>query len=206
LEIIELVRKHAPITGEQIAEALGISRPTIRSDLSVLVMLGYIDAKPKVGYFLGKELSTGGLLKEKMHELKVKDRMARPVVISENATVNDAVISLFIENTGLLIVTDGDGGLAGIVSLKDLLKVTLGNPNAAAIPIGMVMTRLPRVMTVSPEESLWEAAGKMLEHQVGGLQVVRQVSGSDSRVRYEVIGRITKTSITQAFVDLSSDL
>lgn len=53
MEIIDLVKKHAPITGERIAELLGISRPTIRSDLAVLVMLRYIDAKPKVGYFLG---------------------------------------------------------------------------------------------------------------------------------------------------------
>lgn len=38
-----LVQRSAPITGEQIAER-SISRPTIRSDLSVLVMLGYLDA------------------------------------------------------------------------------------------------------------------------------------------------------------------
>ncbi|MDB4866996.1 MAG: hypothetical protein JWR03_1329, partial [Cohnella sp.] len=37
IEIIGLVKRHAPVTGEQIAEHLGISRPTIRSDLSVLI-------------------------------------------------------------------------------------------------------------------------------------------------------------------------
>lgn len=52
IEIIDIVNKRAPITGEQIAESLNLTRPTIRSDLSVLVMLKYIDAKPKVGYFL----------------------------------------------------------------------------------------------------------------------------------------------------------
>ncbi|MFC5701117.1 helix-turn-helix transcriptional regulator [Cohnella faecalis] len=208
LEIIERVKGHAPITGEQIAESLGISRPTIRSDLSVLVMLGYIDAKPKVGYFLGKQLSTDGKVKEKLMRLKVKDVMGRPVVIPEQATVNDAVISLFVENTGILAVTDSDGGLAGLVSLKDLLKVTLGNPNAASIPISMVMTRLPRVMTVTPEDTVWEAAKKLLDHQIGGMPVVKSSGngGTDRRSRLEVVGRISKTTMTQALVELTSDL
>jgi DeoR family transcriptional regulator, catabolite repression regulator len=201
MTIIELVKKHAPITGEQIAECLGISRPTIRSDLSVLVMLGYIDAKPKVGYFLGKVMTSEGQLNEKFMNLKVKDVMNRPVVITESATVNDAVISLFVENTGFLTVTDEQGALSGMVSLKDLLKVTLGNPNAAAIPISMVMTRLPRLALVSPDNSVLEAAKKMLDHQVGGMPVV--ISHGD-RNRHEVVGRITKTNMTQALVDLTS--
>lgn len=201
IAIIDLVKKQAPITGEQIAEYLGISRPTIRSDLSVLVMLGYIDAKPKVGYFLGKTMTTEGRHSEKVLNLKVKDVMNRPVVIVETATVNDAVIALFVENTGFLTVTDENGVLTGMVSLKDLLKVTLGNPNAAAIPISMVMTRVTRLIYATPEDSLLEAARKMLDHQVGGLPVVND--GGD-RSRLDVVGRITKTNMTQALVDLTS--
>ena len=206
LEIIELVQKHAPVTGEQIAEALGVSRPTIRSDLSVLIMLGHLDAKPKVGYFLGKERAAGGLVKDKLMRGKVKDRMGRPVVISEQSTVNDAVIALFMENTGMLAVTDSQGFLSGVVSLKDLLKVTLGNPAAASIPINMVMTRLPRIMAVGPDDTLLEASRKMLEHQVGGLPVVRPAANADDSGKLEVVGRITKTTMTQVLVDLASEL
>nr|WP_035119376.1 helix-turn-helix transcriptional regulator [Cohnella panacarvi] len=202
MTIVELVKKHAPITGEQIAESLGISRPTIRSDLSVLVMLGYIDAKPKVGYFLGKVMTSDGQLNERLRQLKVKDVMNRPVVIQENATVNDAVIALFMENTGFLTVTDESGVLSGMVSLKDLLKVTLGNPSAATIPISMVMTRSTRIVTVSPDESALDAAKKMLDHQVGGMPVVETVNGD--RNRYEVVGRITKTNMTNILVELTS--
>lgn len=195
------MKKHAPITGEQIAESLGISRPTIRSDLSVLVMLGYIDAKPKVGYFLGKVMTSEGQLNERLRQLKVKDVMNRPVVIQESATVNDAVIALFMENTGFLTVTDESGALSGMVSLKDLLKVTLGNPSAATIPISMVMTRSTRIVTVGPEDSALDAAKKMLDHQVGGMPVV---SVNKDRNRYEVVGRITKTNMTNILVELTS--
>lgn len=200
------MQKHAPVTGEQIAESLGVSRPTIRSDLAILIMLGHLDAKPKVGYFLGKKQTADGKLKDKLLRLKVKDRMSRPVIISEQATLNDAVIALFMENTGMLAVTDSQGRLSGIVSLKDLLKVSLGNPTAASIPVSMVMTRLPRIAAVGPDDSLWEAAKKMLEHQVGGLPVVRPVEGSGDRNGLEVVGRITKTSMTQVLVDLSSEM
>ncbi|MFC5467979.1 helix-turn-helix transcriptional regulator [Cohnella suwonensis] len=201
IAIVDHVKKNAPITGEQIAEYLGISRPTIRSDLSVLVMLGYIDAKPKVGYFIGKALSPEGRQGEKFLSLKVKDVMNRPVVISENATVNDAVIALFVESTGHISVTDEHGALAGMVSLKDLLKITLGNPGAAAVPISMVMTRSPRVAYVFPDDSVIDAARKMLDHQVSGLPVVQ--TGGDSG-RLDIVGRITKTNMTQALVDLAS--
>ncbi|MFC3803997.1 helix-turn-helix transcriptional regulator [Cohnella sp. GCM10012308] len=205
LAIIERVRSHAPITGDQIAESLGISRPTIRSDLSVLVMLGVIDAKPKVGYFPGRQLSADGRARDRLVALKVKDMMSRPVVIQETASVNDAVISLFVENTGILSVTDSEGYLAGLVTIKDLLKVTLGNPNAASIPVSMVMTRFPRIVTVTPEDSLWDAAKKLLHHQIGGMPVVQPAGGDGTgrRMLLEVVGRVSKTTMTQALVDLT---
>lgn len=200
------MRSHAPITGDQIAESLGISRPTIRSDLSVLVMLGYIDAKPKVGYFPGRQLSPDGRARDRLAALRVKDVMSRPVVIAETANVNDAVITLFVENTGILSVTDAEGYLAGLVTIKDLLKVTLGNPTAASIPVSMVMTRIPRIVTATPEEALWDAAKKLLDHQIGGMPVVQPVDGGREgpRTRLEVVGRVSKTTMTQALVELTA--
>jgi CBS domain-containing protein len=199
------VKKQAPVTGEQIAESLGITRPTIRSDLSVLVMLGIIDAKPKVGYFLGKELSSDGMLRGKLQEIKVSEIMGRPIVIREDGTVNDAVIQLFIEHTSLLSVTDEEGLLTGIVSMKDLLKVTLGNPNAASIPIRMAMTRLPRVVTIGPQDTVLDAANKMIHNQIGGLPVVVTRAAEDEAPGLEIVGRITKTNILQVLLDASVD-
>lgn len=206
LAIVDIVKKHAPITGEQIAESLGVSRPTLRSDLSVLVMLGIIDAKPKVGYFPGKALAPENAAASRLAAWKVRDIMGRPVVVRENDTVKDAVIQLFVENTGLLAVVDEAGALAGVASAKDLLKVTMGNPNAAAMPVSMVMTRLPRVVTVGPEDSVLEAARRMLEHQVSGLPVVRERTNAEGGNGREVIGRITKTHILQVLIEQSVDL
>lgn len=155
LLIIEIVKKHAPITGDQIAEQLQLSRPTIRSDLSVLVMLEYIDAKPKVGYFLGKKVS--GKLKgsDVLKETKVAAILSTPIIVRETATIQDAVVTLFLQNVGTLVICDEESRMAGVASRKDFLKVTLGNPAAATMPVSMVMTRRTKVVTVSPRIPFW---------------------------------------------------
>ena len=170
------------------------------------MMLGLIDAKPKVGYFLGKAFSPEGKLNLRLKEVKVKEAMSRPAVVRENATVHDAVFTMFLEQSSMLTVTDDEDGLAGVVTVKDLLKVAFGNPNASSIPVQMVMTRLPRVVTVSPEDTVLEAAAKMIEHQVSALPVVRRREGEDDHKPPELIGKISKTNVVQLLVDVASEL
>lgn len=201
LEIVRLVRLHAPITGEQIAEMLQLSRPTIRSDLALLVMLGHLDAKPKVGYFPGQASAIDRQGAEDIAAMKVKDVQALPVVIRESATVHDAVVTLFMENVGSLIVADESNALAGVISRKDLLKVTLGNAGAATMPVSLVMTRHPNIVTASPDETVLEAGRKMIHHQVDSLPVV--VRHPDDPGKWEVVGRITKTTMTKLLVGIA---
>ncbi|WP_281889618.1 helix-turn-helix transcriptional regulator [Paenibacillus sp. YYML68] len=207
LQIVELVKANAPITGEQIAELLGLSRPTLRSDLALLVMLGYIDAKPKVGYTPGTSMNPGAHAARKLMELKVSDVQSMPIIIKEQASVHDAVVTLFMENVGSLMVVDDDGFLSGVISRKDLLKFTLGNSNTAVMPVSMVMTREPNVIHVIPDEAVIEAARKMIHHQIDSLPVVvpAKLSGSSGRTRWEIVGRITKTIMTSILLDLATD-
>ncbi|MDT8977483.1 helix-turn-helix transcriptional regulator [Paenibacillaceae sp. P-4] len=200
LEIIKIVKKHAPITGEQIAEMLTVSRPTIRADLSLLVMLDYIAAKPKVGYFLGEKAEKKESDSYVLRNMKVGQVQGMPVVVDVKTTVQDAVVTLFLENIGSLIVTDEGGKLAGVISRKDLLKVTLGNPNASSMPVSMVMTRQPNIVTITPEESVLEAARKMIHHQVDSLPVVSYPENR-SDLEGNVVGRITKTTIIKLMLD-----
>ncbi|RTE09778.1 CBS domain-containing protein [Paenibacillus whitsoniae] len=199
-EIIELVAKFAPITGDRIAELLGVSRPTIRSDLAVLVMLRHIDAKPKVGYFLGTAEHQGQSPYKAIETLKVKDVMNIPVVMRETGTVSDAIVTLFLENVGSLLIVNQEGALVGIVSRKDLLKVSLGQTAANAMPVSMVMTRHPNLFTVGPEDSVLEAARKLIHHEVDTLPVVTSVPGQEHN---EVAGRITKTTMTKLLLDVA---
>jgi len=163
-------------------------------------MLGLIDAKPKVGYFPAKSQAASSTGQHVLQQLKVKDVQARPIIVSEKTPIGEAVVMLFLENVGSLIVADAECTLQGVVSRKDLLKVTLGNPNASTMPIGLVMTR-SNLVTVTPDDEVVEAARKMIHYEVDGLPVVIHHDRNGDKARDEVVGRITKTTITKLMLD-----
>lgn len=49
--IIQIVKENEPISADNIAKHLYLSKPTLRTDLTILTMTGILDARPKVGYF-----------------------------------------------------------------------------------------------------------------------------------------------------------
>nr|WP_277998952.1 CBS domain-containing protein [Moorella sulfitireducens] len=59
---------------------------------------------------------------------------------------------------------------------------------------------MPNIICTTPEESVLTAARKIIEHEVDALPVVRPVEGQGKKL--EVIGRLTKTTITRLFVEL----
>lgn len=65
--ILQIVKENGPITGEHIADQLGLTRATLRPDLAILTMAGFLDARPRVGYFYtgksGAQLLTENLKK-----------------------------------------------------------------------------------------------------------------------------------------------
>ena len=89
--IIEIVKENGPITGEHIADQLNLTRATLRPDLAILTMAGFLDARPRVGYFYtGK--SGMQLLTENLQKIYVKDYQSIPVVVNENVSVYDAIV------------------------------------------------------------------------------------------------------------------
>jgi CBS domain-containing protein len=199
-QIVRIVKEHGPIKGEEIADILGYVKATLRPDLTVLTRAGLLEARPRVGYsYSGKGLASR--LYEEINKIKVKDMKAVPAVVSEISTVYDAIVTLFVMDVGSLFVVSEGGLLEGVVSRKDLLKVSLGQVEIQKVPVSVVMTRMPNIVMTTPEESLWAAAKKMVDHEIDSLPVVRPAY-NEGRQGFEVIGRITKTTITRAFVEL----
>ncbi|ADL07688.1 helix-turn-helix transcriptional regulator [Thermosediminibacter oceani] len=198
--IVDIVKKHEPITSEEIAAKLNITRAALRPDLSILTMAGILEARPRVGYFYAGK-NTKSLLAEKIRSIKVSDIKAVPVVIKEETSVYDAIVTLFLEDVGTLFVVQEDGSLCGVVSRKDLLKIAMGNADIRQIPVSVIMTRMPNLVTVTMEESAFDAARKIVEHQVDALPVVKPEE-FEGKVKYKVVGKVTKTTITRLFVEL----
>lgn len=201
--MLTLIQRNAPITGEMLAEMLGVSRPTLRSDLAILAMLGLVEAKPKVGYFPGKKLQREMPQFAKVLDLRVKDVMSLPQVVRNSATVSDAAVMIFMQDVGSLAVLDEEDLLTGVVSRKDLLKVLLaGGTTAAQLPIVTAMTRQASIITLDPEASLLEASRTLNRHHIDGVPVVKAVKDSKGDLRSEVVGRLTRKHLTMIFADL----
>lgn len=161
-------------------------------------MAGYLDARPRVGYFYtGK--SGAQLLTENLKKIYVKDYQSIPVVVHENVSVYDAIVTMFLEDVGTLFVVDQESILVGVLSRKDLLRASLGKQELAALPVNIIMTRMPNITMCQREELLIDIAIKLIEKQIDALPVVKETEKG-----FEVIGRITKTNITKAFVSLAS--
>ena len=199
--IVEIVKQEGPVTGKQIAEKLSLIRATLRPDLTLLTMAGILEARPRVGYYYtGK--TPANLLAKAIQGIKVGDIKSVPVVIRNNATVYDAVVSMFLEDVGTLFVVKDGGYLDGVVSRKDLLKSAMGGSDIQKMPIGVIMTRMSNLITTSPDESVIIAAKKLSSREVDALPVVKAVIGEDGEEELEVVGRITKTTITRLFAEL----
>ncbi|MDI3481135.1 MAG: DeoR family transcriptional regulator, catabolite repression regulator [Tepidanaerobacteraceae bacterium] len=194
------MKRNEPITSEQIAEKLHLTRAALRPDLSILTISGILDARPRVGYFFSGK-TAGNIVSEKINKIKVDEIKAVPVVVKEESSVYDAIVTLFLEDVGTLFVVQDDGSLVGLVSRKDLLKIAIGNADIRNIPVGVIMTRMPNLITVTPEESAYDAAQKIVDHQVDALPVVK-VEKQGDRIKYKLVGKVTKTTITKLFVEL----
>lgn len=198
--IVEIVKDLGPISSGRIAQKLNLTRGALRPDLAILTMAGILEARPKVGYFYsGKSPQT--VVAEHILGLRVRDLKSVPVVVSQQATVYDSIVTMFVEDVGTLFVVAEGGNLEGVVSRKDLLKAAMGNTNLKAMPVTVIMTRRPHIVTITADDTVYAAAKKLIDNEVDALPVVRVV-GPGGQEKTEVVGRITKTTITRLFVEL----
>ncbi|MBK1812857.1 helix-turn-helix transcriptional regulator [Clostridium sp. YIM B02505] len=201
-EIIKLVKEGQPITSEALASKLGVTRAALRPDLAVLTMIGALDARPKVGYVY-TEKPMNNLLYEQIANIKVKDIMSKPAFVNEETMVYDAIVNLFLTDVGTLFV-ESDGFLIGAVSRKDFLKIAIGGTDIHKVPVGVIMTRMPNIIFVNKEESAYNAAKKIIEHEIDSIPVVEKVLDEEQKDQYKIIGKISKTNITKLFVKMGN--
>ena len=199
-QIAQIVREEGPVTGSAIAEHLAVTRSALRSDLSVLTMLGVLDARPNVGYYyvgLSKETQTA----ERLKSFLVSDVLSQAVVVNGDTSLYDTIVTLFTEDVGTILVCDGSY-LVGVVSRKDLLRASMGQTDSHTMPISMIMTPVSKVIAVEPTDTLVEAAQKMIDYEVDCLPVVvREDVGNKKRLK--VVGRVSKTTVAKVFLECS---
>ena len=198
LKIIDIVKENEPITSESIAANLNVTRATLRSDLAILTMTGILDARPKVGYFYSG-VNDLNLVGNSIKDKKAEDIMSMPVIVKQDISIYDVIVNMFLSDVGSIFITDDNENLCGVVSRKDLLKATIGGSDISRIPIGMIMTRTPNVITANRDEDILLVIKKIIEHEVDSLPVVEN---NEDGMKLRVVGRISKTNITKLFLEM----
>ena len=190
-EIIQIINSRMPITGEEIASIIGVTRSALRTDLQVLTKLGYLDAKPKVGYVTKTKGSPAADYAKKA----VSDVMSVAMIINEKESLHSTIIKIFLEDVGSIFIT-GEKGLSGVVSRKDLVKAMMGGLDLNSVPVSMIMTRMPNIVTIKEDDTVETAVKKLIVHEIDSLPVISERDGVLS-----IAGRFTKTNATKLFAE-----
>ena len=198
-KILEIVKSSGPISGEEIASRLNVSRAALRPCLAILTMSGLLEARPRVGYtYAGKEAKN--LFADYLRRFTVGEVKAVPAVVREDTSAYDAIVTLFVEDVGTLFVVDEEGYLQGVVSRKDLLKTAIGGSDLLRVPVAVIMTRMPHIVTADPDLDVVTAAKKIVDYQIDALPVVREAKPG----KFKILGKITKTTLARMLAELSS--
>ena len=199
-EIIKLVKEGQPITSEALAEKLGVTRAALRADLAILTMIGILDARPKVGYIYSDKPKSS-LLLDYISNIKAGQIMSKPSTVNEAMMVYDAIVYLFLNDIGTVFV-ENNGCLVGAVSRKDFLKIAIGGTDIHKVPVGVIMTRMPNIICGTSEDSAYDMAKKIIEHEIDSIPIVEKVRVEQGKEQYKIIGKISKTNITRLFVQM----
>lgn len=198
-KIIDMVKEAQPITSEALAAKLGVTRAALRPDLAILTMTGILEARPKVGYIYTNK-PYGGFVYDYIMKTTADSVMSKTVSVEENTMVYDAIVNLFLHDVGSLTV-ENNGFLIGKVSRKDFLKITMGSTDIHKVPVGVIMTRMPNIITATPKESIYEVAKKIIHHEIDSVPIVEKEINED-REQLKIIGKVSKTNITKLFLKL----
>lgn len=132
----------------------------------------------------------------------VKNRMSQPVItVGPETPIMDALNTMKTNNIRRMPVVDERGNLLGIISDKDLLNAGPSDATSlsvweinylvAKITVKKVMTT--KVLTVTENTAIEEAARIMVDNKVGGLPVMRGE---------QIVGVITESDLFKILLEL----
>jgi len=104
---------------------------------------------------------------------KVKDFMeAPPIVVNVDTTIDDAASTMWEKRIGSVIVVDGEGKMAGIITASDILFAVTKSLIGHQVPVSGIMSKTSIMAT--PNESVLTAVERMMKENVRHLPVIEK--------------------------------
>jgi CBS domain-containing protein len=129
----------------------------------------------------------------------LKGKSAGIHAIAETASLYEAARELDERRIGCVVVVDADGGLAGVLSERDIVRVVARRGGSALEDlVSAAMTRA--VITADPNETVEDGLSRMTDRRIRHLPVVR-----DGRLIGLVsIGDLVKHKIEEVEVEAAA--
>lgn len=126
------------------------------------------------------------LMRDVFGPFKVKDLMTEEVItVREDITISELLGKMLKEKHSGYPVVDNDGNLTGCVTLEDIREISEQNKELKAVEEIMACN----IISVQPEEDLFEAFKKMSKSEIGRLMVIEDG---------ELVGILTRSDIMKA--------
>ena len=99
-------------------------------------------------------------------------KVARVVTLPADSTLAAAIEILAAVRIGIIVLTDENGGLAGVISERDIIR-TLALDGGKALSMGAAEVGSRSVITCTPETTVEDMIGLMSKHTIRHVPVVR---------------------------------
>ena len=103
-------------------------------------------------------------------------------------------------NTDILYAIDNNS-LVGVVTKKDLLKISINGKDLEKIPVSLVMTRMPNIIYLYSKSSIYDGIQKLNYHQIDNIPIVKSMEENGKNI-LKVIGQFSKTTACNLFFEL----
>ncbi len=92
------------------------------------------------------------------------------IALRPDSTFRDATDRLARERVGLVVVTDDDGTLCGVVSERDIIRILAEDEDPTGIRVSSFMTR--SVITCDPDDTVRDSIERMTFHDIRHIPIV----------------------------------
>lgn len=123
----------------------------------------------------------------------LKDKGDKVYSLSGQATLEEAAKELNARRVGAIVVLDGDGALAGVLSERDIVReIAKSGPAALSSKVSEAMTKA--VITATPDETVDVGMARMTDRRIRHLPVI----AGGKLVGIISIGDLVKRKIEEA--------
>ena len=103
--------------------------------------------------------------------MSIESLMSRDLLrTTADATLSDVATTMISMASGSVLVFDAEE-LVGVITLRDIVRAALAEPDIAHVPVRKYMTTQPWV--VSPGWSVKDIAARMINHNIEHVPVVQ---------------------------------